>query len=85
MSHCLPAIAELLVYSVPCNALHWIDNDFYDSIIVLLYNNVINTNKINMLQEISYTMRLLTNSLFQLEDKIDIVVTCPILPEVNTV
>lgn len=36
-----------------------------------------------LLQEISYTMRLLTNQLFQLEDKIDIVVTCPILPEVN--
>jgi len=26
-SHGLPAIAELLVYSVPCNALHWTDND----------------------------------------------------------
>jgi len=36
-----------------------------------------------LLQEISYTMRLLTNQLFQLEDKIDIVVTCPILPEVH--
>lgn len=37
------------------------------------------------IQEISYTMRLLTNNLFQLEDKTDIVVTCPILPEVNVV
>ena len=36
------------------------------------------------LQEISYTMRLLTNNLFQLEDKVDIVVTCPIIPHVNT-
>jgi len=38
-----------------------------------------------MLQEISYTMRLLTNNLFQLEDKVDIVVTCPILPDINIV
>lgn len=36
-----------------------------------------------IIQEISYTMRLLTNNLFQLEDKVDIVVTCPIIPEVN--
>jgi uncharacterized coiled-coil protein SlyX len=36
-----------------------------------------------LIQEISHTMRLLTNDLFQLEDKVDIVVTCPILPQVN--
>jgi hypothetical protein len=38
-----------------------------------------------MIQQVSHTMRLLTNDLFQLEDKIDIVVTCSILPHVSVV
>lgn len=38
-----------------------------------------------LIQDVSHTMRLLTNDLFQLEDKVDIVVTCPILPHVTVV
>jgi hypothetical protein len=35
------------------------------------------------IQDVSHNMRLLTNDLFHLEDKIDIVATCHILPDIN--
>ncbi|XP_041354171.1 biogenesis of lysosome-related organelles complex 1 subunit 3-like isoform X2 [Gigantopelta aegis] len=35
------------------------------------------------IQDISHNMRLLTNDLFHLEDKIDIIATCHLLPDIN--
>ncbi len=36
-----------------------------------------------LFQDISHSMRLLTNDLFHLEDKIDIVASCNLLPDIN--
>ena len=35
------------------------------------------------LQDVSHHMRLTTNDLFHLEDKVDIVTSCNILPDIN--
>ncbi|XP_033741180.1 biogenesis of lysosome-related organelles complex 1 subunit 3-like [Pecten maximus] len=37
----------------------------------------------SVVMDISHNMRLLTNDLFYLEDKIDIITTCKILPDIN--
>ncbi|XP_060077473.1 biogenesis of lysosome-related organelles complex 1 subunit 3-like [Ylistrum balloti] len=37
----------------------------------------------SLVMDISHNMRLLTNDLFYLEDKIDIITTCKILPDIN--
>ncbi|XP_069130325.1 biogenesis of lysosome-related organelles complex 1 subunit 3-like isoform X2 [Argopecten irradians] len=37
----------------------------------------------SVVMDISHNMRLLTNDLFYLEDKIDIITTCQILPDIN--
>lgn len=34
-------------------------------------------------QDISHNMRLLTNDLFHLEDRIDIISSCNLLPDIN--
>ncbi len=39
--------------------------------------------RIFVLQDISHNMRLLTNDLFHLEDKIDIIASCSLLPNMN--
>jgi len=35
------------------------------------------------IQDVSHNMRLLTNDLFNLDDRVDIIVSCKLLPEVN--
>ncbi|XP_013379794.1 biogenesis of lysosome-related organelles complex 1 subunit 3 [Lingula anatina] len=37
----------------------------------------------NAIQDVSHNLRLLTNDLFNLEDKIDIVLSCTLLPDIN--